>query len=366
MHYWIRNITFNVCNKLFMETLNAIYKELFADGSWKYYKDMTFNQYPFFSEEIANQFVNNYFQTGNKIAVIDPTLNFDSFKNIHTLSTFFLGIFLKKIVPDIGTINPKFEYFWYLSCLYHDYGYYVENDIIRFPLEKNSLNSIKSNLKISFDVLHDSEISPHSSGTVKNYFKYCRKELHFINHGIVGGLLLYDRLRKNLNEAKRKAKAIAKENKTTFNETNFIYKGLHWSILHIDWFKSISGIIIAHNIWFCTEEKDIAIYKSSDLNDLIIINQTEKRLKKSEHGLLFLLCLADTIEPSKYFSQLQPLCVLDKLKIEYDYIKQNIVIEIIDNCLDYDKYYKKIESLKKWLAVDVTRNGSVLKITIEE
>ena len=106
-----------------METFLSIFKKLFENGSWKYYNEMNFAQFPFKSEEIANQFVNNYFQTGNKAAVIDPTLNFGSFKNIHTLSTFFLGIFLKNIVPNVETFNPKFEYFWYLSCLYPDLGY---------------------------------------------------------------------------------------------------------------------------------------------------------------------------------------------------------------------------------------------------
>ena len=200
-----------------MESFLSIYKKLFESDSWKYYCNMSFDQFPFSSEEIANQFVNNYFQTGNKAAAIDPTLNFGSFKNIHTLSTFFLGIFLKKIVPNVETFNPKFEYFWYLSCLYHDYGYYIEKDKIRFPPEKSSLNILKSNLKISYDVLNDSEKILHSADIVRKYFKYCRKKRHFINHGIVGGLLLYDRLRKNLNNATRVAKSNAKLDNVPFD-----------------------------------------------------------------------------------------------------------------------------------------------------
>ncbi|GAP43956.1 hypothetical protein TBC1_112115 [Lentimicrobium saccharophilum] len=349
-----------------METFHSIYKKLFNSGSWKYYHNMNFDQFPFSDEAIANRFVNNYFNTGNKFAVIDPTLNYDRFKNIHTLSTFFLGLFLKEIVLETQTHKPKFEYFWYLCCLYHDYGYYIENDKNRFPPDEYSLSRLKSNLKITNNGLHDFQEDPHSSCVVKNYFNYCRKKRHFLNHGIIGGLLLYDRLIKNLNKAIRAAKSNAKSDNLPFDKTDFSYKGLHWSSDHIDWYKHIASIIIAHNIWFCTEEEDLELYTRSGLIDLIIINHHEKRLKKKEHGLLFLLCLADTIEPSKHFSQLQPLCVFDKMRIDYDHIKQIIILEIIDNCLDYDGWFKKIESLEKWMAVEVTIDGARIKIEIHE
>ena len=152
----------------------------------------------------------------------------------------------------------------------------------------------------------------------------------------------------------------------TFDKTDFSYKGLHWSSGHIDWYKNIAGIIMAHNIWFCTEEKDQAFYKSFDLNDLIIINNLGKRLKKNDNELLFLLCLADTIEPTKHFCQLQPLCVFDKLKIDYDHSKQEIVIEIADDCLDYSGWFKKIKSLGRWMTVEVKQSANLITIKIGE
>ncbi len=347
-----------------METLKIIFKQLFTSGDWKYYEDMHFPTFPFENENEAARFVNAYFETGGKGSAMDPNINIENFRNIHTLSTFFLGIFLQELLPDRNEIKPKFKYVWYLSCLYHDYGYYIENNKVNYPPRELFITNIKEKLNIKYDLLKIGNTEPHSCDIVKQYYKYCRKERDVLNHGILGGILIYDRLRKNFEKAMEVAQREARAKSIPFNRNDFEYKNLHWSEGHFDWYEQIASIIIAHNIWFCTDLKDVAVYEKYELQDLNIIDRPDKKLRIESNTLLFLLCLVDTIEPTKHFYLLKPLCVLDRIQINFDKVNRIISLKVIDDCLDYDSWFKKIKSLEKWLVVEVRVILNTIEIRI--
>ena len=186
-------------------------------------------------------------------------LRLSEYRAVHTVSAFFLGIFLENcLTPENGRGVEilagghffPFSYLWFLTCLYHDYGYIVEENWK--PPHKLSdepsisskcgffqLKRITEQLRITcspyyptrpfrremvqractqsgrpFDYLlrHSpslrdglhfdcgAEISSfrYSQNLISNYFSYCLHELPspVYDHGIIGGYLLFDRLLK--------------------------------------------------------------------------------------------------------------------------------------------------------------------------
>ena len=91
-------------------------------------------------DEYDNMIVHSRFRTSKNFDEFeicgDAPLHLSEYRAIHTVSAFFLGIFLEDCLTqkDHGvdifmreTIFP-FSYLWFLTCLYHDYGYIVEEN----------------------------------------------------------------------------------------------------------------------------------------------------------------------------------------------------------------------------------------------
>ena len=103
---------------------------------WDYYQGITVN--PIASPQRANEFINEFFTLGSKEGIFQNQFINDENDRViiehttHTIKTFFIGIYLQQqidrylsINSSVGT-NYPFSYLWYLSCLFHDYGYRFE------------------------------------------------------------------------------------------------------------------------------------------------------------------------------------------------------------------------------------------------
>lgn len=201
-----------------MGTLTEEYEQLLNETDrWCYYGNMYFPQLKYSCErtlfncpEKAYEFIEWYFEIGGKSSVLG--LNSRKLKSMlsreratHVVSTFFLGIYVAEAF-DIKTNlrdseNMDFRYYWFLMALFHDMGYDYEmksscsqKDIIK----TRGLKGLKNVLRIK--KVDDTVFQTYTKTEVESYLKYratCTEEnLGKIDHGIAGGLLIYDRLDK--------------------------------------------------------------------------------------------------------------------------------------------------------------------------
>lgn len=223
---------------------------------WNYYDTnirKTFDRYK------ASEFIKQYFENGAKKRVILPLIyEIDPMRQVHTVSAFFIGLLIKReLCPNLIVYSQEYEdyefsYLWFLVCLFHDMGYAIENDwtykhiyrqnakeylkkykpvkssCVRQRYEYEDLGLIfaaPSRYKSDFSVRgRDNYVKPfdgirfsngvtiynamYSRKTVLNYLEYCKMTdgIRHYDHGIVGGLWLYDSLMKNYHRAYWKEK----------------------------------------------------------------------------------------------------------------------------------------------------------------
>lgn len=346
------------------------YKKIFSEpNKWNYYNSTHSTRFPFENEEIANDFIIDYFKNGGKTRVIDECFKEGNERSLHTISTFFLGLIIEPLliinrnnlnIKLIQDEEPDFIYFWFLLCLYHDFGYFIEYHKEKYSPKAYSLDCICKELNIEANLLKTKYKLNFTKSTIKKYYSLCRNKYGFINHGIIGGLLLFDRLKKNYEINKKEASAIGIE----VENDDFIYNKLHWAKKHENYYTIVADTVISHNIWFSTDNETNLLYYKNKLENLIITNKEQR--KSIINSLLGLLSLCDTIEPIKSFSQYEPECILSKLSIDILEVERKIQIKVLDNCINFKPWFKKIKDLEKWLKVKVEQYDNVLTIEIIE
>jgi hypothetical protein len=240
-----------------------------------------------------------------KSAVFTPS------RAIHTVSVFFLGIHIWKntnihpiFLNDTTNIrgNPTFQFIWFLSILFHDFAESIESDVNCDDLDElfNKYN-IENRLTDYKGVEH---IDKTLFGLIKKYFYYRRYSMKSIDHGILAGIYMYDRLIKIRRQKVSDGKA---ENDN----------GLNWHERLEPSYATAAGAIACHNMWTTKKRsKEHSDYIKFELDALV--RPTFKRIKIESNALLFLFGLVDTIDPIKYFMKkgFAPESILKSLDIE--------------------------------------------------
>lgn len=338
-------------------TLKEIFQVIRKGKSWKYYDTSTCPTIEklFYSNHTSTEWVKNMFRDGEKLCVFkgyasESLLN-DRMK--HTISVYFLGIYIvnhiKPIKERINTFvknngNEKWTYFWFLTCLYHDYGYIIENDKDTYDLHLLDLDKLCQQLYVESEVLSiiDYDNSGLTTKDIVDYFEIHRSKniKPFLNHGIIGGIFLYHELTKNLDNVISQKK----RQEEIFDETNFIHNGLHYSINHKDWYQICAESIILHNIWFAYNKEDIKFNIQNGLAKFCL-----KRGQKLwyDNPLTNLLILCDTLEPIKQIGTTALTEVL--LNANYDQIKITVPHRLLDN--EMSSYKESLVKLKKWFKI---------------
>lgn len=329
-----------------METLDQIlkyYSEHYKE--YQYYKSMQLDLSGVLeSSDEAYDFIKEYFGIGGKenLFLKIPRQYERDVKEraIHIVSTFFLGL---KIAECMGIDTMKrneesvsFLYLWFLSCLYHDIGYCFENhsrcDDLR-SLSVDGLEAVQGIADIQY--LHNRVFKTYPRGNVDLYLKgraTCRNgQRGVIDHGIVGGLLLYDGLRKQFEKWW--------ENRIEINASREYFQIMHLgrelycSNRHYKEYAKAADAIIAHNIWVDT------------LNEFLekAGKPVKKRRIKKTNRLCFILSIADTIEPLKRNA--------DKGSVFFSFARSQIVISAEKNILK--NFGEPLRGLEEWLDVSV-------------
>lgn len=376
---------------------------------WNYY-DTNINK-PF-NKDKARDFIKQYFENGAKKKVILPLIDeIESMRHVHTVSAFFVGLLIKReLCPNLIVYSQEYEdyefsYLWFLVCLFHDMGYAIENDwtykhiyrqnakeylkkykqvkgsCVRQRYEYEDLGLIfaaPSRYKSAFSVRgRDNYVKPfegirfsngvtiynalYSRKTVLDYLEYCKMTdgIRHYDHGIVGGLWLYDSLMKNYHIAYWKEK----EKDKNVNFKDFLVDGYwHFSEEQKMIFAYLADCIIAHNMWPASPDK-IDMYKRCGLDEL-----TPPRFRKisfERNPILFILAIADTIEPIKLYLSVSQMSEVDIWKgIDIFFSKEYIRIKILDNRLSFESLLCKVNGLDDWLDVKVVTDNEQREVTI--
>lgn len=350
-------------NKLLEQYKNINKKEHYRLDELNYQ-----NLFSCFSRDNVYDFINNYFDKTGKESIFNLDF-FEKYKNKgkhqHTVSLFFLGLSFKEFIKDFccaqNELIEHFDYIWFLSCLFHDTASVIENDNKILSRGNNQdLDFYLGKYNIKYDVFEHSWKNRrdynYSKSLVKNYFKYRLDCYNCIDHGILGGYLLYDRLRKNYDNMYKKS--------SSKNYQKFSYKNLNWNQKHYELYAIAAHTIIEHNIWFASKDKETEnLYLKYGLDELI----NHKKINKKDSPLLFFFGLLDSIEPLKIFNKNNNANdILSLIDITTNNnsisIKWEEKLEENDN---FEKWEKNINDLGTWLDVKVLPSKNKKQIEIK-
>lgn len=366
-----------------------------------------------FDKDKARDFIKQYFENGAKKGVILPLIDeIESMRYVHTVSVFFIGLLIKKkLCPNLTIYSQEYEdyefsYLWFLVCLFHDMGYAIENDwtykyvyrqnakeylrkykqvkcnCIRQRYEYEDLGVIfeapsryrsasfsvrgGDNYVKQFDgIMFSNGVtiynSMYSRKTVLDYLEYCKMTdgIRHYDHGIVGGLWLYDSLMKNYHRAYWKEK----EKDKNINFKDFVVEG-HWHFFEEQKviFAYLADCIIAHNMWPASLDK-IDIYKRCGLDELTL--PRFEKISFERNPILFILAIADTIEPIKLYLSTSQLSEVDIWRgIDISFLKEHIKIKILDDKLSFENLLSKVMGLDDWVNVKTVADSDKREVKI--
>lgn len=341
--------------------------ELEKNDNSYYYNSIKYKE-PITSPNNAWDFIKSYFMAGEKESALkenDIEKLKRNGKHLHTVSMYFMGILLRSMFEDkiVNKLNILFDnydctyrydytYTWFITCLFHDFSWIHEDEKI-LNKYKDADSCFRTNLINKYNIKHnifdhklaqgDDFKTHYKKRTIIDYFHYRWEFCKRADHGIIAGMLLYDRLVENYYIKWKEFEESNPEHEE--NSNCFNYKERAWRREHLDHFAYIADSIISHNIWFGIDD---IIYRKYHLEEILQTNSVKVSI--FENPLLFMLGVLDTIEPIKFFSTFSPEYIWNNIDIESK--DSNITINIAECAiLNYSEWFKKIESLSEWLCV---------------
>lgn len=299
----------------------------------------------------------------------------------HSAITFLMGMVFsefadlyKSIASVIGLGEKYNQNIWLQTSLNHDRGYFSaylkKSDLDYEKTFKHYLfSNRKDNEAVSNAYWFEKEypnVQAYSVDEILSYDKYARlfhskgKDEEKIDHGILGGVITYNSLiREMMKEVTRAEDLRIKDNLIA---------------------KAACLTIAQHNIFKSDSVKTDKTYPSNLLHKLGY--NSDFRISK-KNPLLLLLSIVDTIECVKRYSKqnssnssdnhfLQTVTILKSIKAEVT--REKIVWDVAELNRrvvekgffeDYVKHYwEGIRNLKKWTELNVTKENSVFTIRL--
>ena len=234
--------------------LKKWYLELFnKPKEWDYYKQKPVNP---IESKYFKSFIDNYINASDKSdgnPFVEPLEIIEGEE--HVFSVFFLGIILyencdaikKEIDKKVNSYQKKnkfnvtFNYMWFIIALFHDTGKKLEEDnkykhLEFFKQDFGIENKLKSPVGIPKQIK-------------ENWIRYFYYRLNYMpgsnhkkpDHGILGGMHLYDKLCKTYKHIQGVGEKI--------NDGEYKYNELIWTEKGLNIFNLCSWVILAHNIY---------------------------------------------------------------------------------------------------------------------
>lgn len=267
----------------------------------------------------------------------------------HIISMYFMGLLLYKessvvkesmdkfmlnyrLFPnDDKTLEEKFEFLWMLTAFYHDVGYAYENEHVMCPSQIQQISSY------TYPFRSDSSYIPecYDDALLNTYSWYRYITSGKCDHGIVGAQKFYDDICKAESYGRLKLHRV---------------------------YRAVCLCIACHNVWF-PDNDTVGIYKAFGLKKLVdefqkTVEGKVRIIRIEEHPLLFLLSLADNLEPCK---RVGSLAILDSISM--DFSEDSITVRTVNNNCN-QSYMNSICQLDAWLTdVEYKRiNEIVIKL----
>lgn len=380
--------------------------------------------------EDAAIFLENYFLAARKERVIsfefDRQYALPAERAIHTVSGFFLGLLIENCLNGENLLSIEypeyfpFSYLWFLTFLYHDYGYCVaerEDSPIAIParapipndihLQRNSkirfeeyraLRQVKTELGISL-----SPFSPypgmfsyashgHKVGlenallrelTQRSCTIACHSKLQF-NTGVkihghqYTSTVVTRYFNYCINERNRLDHGIIggylfydriiknylsaylsalREARYPVSLSDFYFRDRHFSENQLPVFSYIADCILVHNIWKQSEDT-CELYERYNLNTAL--GEAYKTITIKDNPLLYILAITDTLEPIKAYATINPEIVSESINLEYLPGTRMLTFSSSNNAVDIRTLYQKAKGLEEWTSVRCTelRDGA--------
>lgn len=353
-----------------MKKIYKYYEQILQNKVNYYYNPEANNEISIdeiFRGNFSREFIYDYFKNSGKNGVINWLINrdlkIDTFRSIHTVSAYLLGIILKdylkidmRELPKVeGTIRENFLYFWSFSCLFHDVAYYLENHSSNYLSACSTLSDFYDYFDLEYNFI-DSIKDKDQKKLIQNYYKY-RVFNNKIDHGISAAMLLYNGLLLSYEEAKINGEE---------HQNYFLYKELKYSKQFNKHVGLIAKTIALHNMWRANEETKND-YIRFDLHALIEDGSGNSIVKfESKEKLLFLLGLTDSIEPIKLLIKLNnndPYIVLNNIELKIDYKKYQL--DLYGNNNDLSIFLKSVNDMVSWISIhdiNISENNLSFKI----
>lgn len=353
--------------------LSELYRKTIEDYSlWNYYPDSECQSCQFSFDQLNNasncrNFILKYMNHGGK-GELDIWQNIDNIlptRIKHIVSCFFIGLgifrnikFIQQkinlsIIPrNSETQEQHFSYLWFLTVLFHDIGYIVEDRKIKtYGTEehKEYLDSIKKLGKRPKGIP-----KVFTKATLRNYLRWRMCSRSCFDHGIIGGAKLYNCLTKFRHQIVENQNLESNQ----YTDKNNLYWGPE---LDTD-FNFISWVVACHNIWFTNNDKPEANQYHCCKLDKLITEEEEYQISASEHPFLFLFLLADSIEPIKRLEETE---WFDRIDIRFE--EYSIILDISRLPeIGIKKYASSISGLNSWLtkAAPIDNNKNKYQINI--
>jgi hypothetical protein len=326
-------------------------------SDWDYYNEINPKEFidnPFLDPKIShNDFILKYFKRGGKAKVLNSIIadfNELRFPN-HINSVFFLGLLvyyntnLKKKF-NLTTNAPGYQTFpfiWFLIALYHDNAYHIEKNTTLLH-ENKTLKALFKNYNIQNNLLAEylNSTSKILFNSCTDYYNYRVNESKVIDHGLFGGIILFDRLIKIRRE------------KSQYLDPDSLF----WGEALEKQYKLAALAIATHNIWI-PEKSQNTLYARYNLDKLINF----KPLKFKDFNFLYLLGIIDTIDPIKAFSEtgMNEKEIYNNLYLEFTQNSLKLSCEK-DSDLEFKKLVEKAKSLYGWLDVEIKFSLNKLEI----
>lgn len=186
--------------------------------------------------------------------------------------------------------------------------------------------------------------------------KNTNKRKHLIDHGIVGADMLTKGFCNDYINNFEKTREMFPDTKfhSFQNESNRRFCCEQFKI-----FAYLADCIACHNIWKCEEddEKRKKIYRRFRLDNLI--GERFQKINYRKNPILFILCLADSLEPSKKFAETNIGDVELLKNISITYSKEDNAVKVIlhkelqEYKAECEDYIRVVKGIEKWIDVTV-------------
>jgi len=274
--------------------------------------------------EAKNLIKEFFFFAGKEFDV--PTLAPNRAK--HMITAYLLGIwFYNNFSPVKNAINSAinyscnktnernsdeeiFLYVWFLICLGHD----LKSD--------SELSDLSDTEKRGLDILHENvTLVPIAyRNCVKDYLKLKKG-----NHGIIGGIELFIKIKKEFDD--------------------HCPLGKWWNTDTLTKDASIAcWAIICHNFWYASTPESCKEYKKNNLDFLLPCQ--DPHITLDEHPFLFLFSIIDTLEPQKHNVSLDERFIVFKRH----------------ECFGSDVFKKSNSDISGWLKLIKKKTHQVLPL----